>query len=119
MIFIGTDIVEVQRIRDMMDRWPSRFINRIFTQVEIDYCTRQNVPAIHFAGRFAAKEAVKKALYASGTSAPVPFSSVSVDRTADGRPQVTWTGDAPTGLQVSISHTTQHAVATALAVIHD
>ncbi|MEE9465394.1 MAG: holo-ACP synthase [Candidatus Neomarinimicrobiota bacterium] len=119
MIFIGTDIVEVQRIRDLMDRWPNRFIPRIFTPVEIAYCSRQSVPAIHFAGRFAAKEAVKKALYAAGTQEPVLFSSITVDRTAEGQPTVNWNGDTTAALQVSISHTDHQAVATALAVVHD
>ena len=118
MIYIGTDIVEVRRIRELMARWPDRFVRRIYTTTEIDYCARQPVPAIHFAGRFAAKEAVKKALYAAGARDPISFASIGIDRTPEGIPVASWTGgDAK--LQLSISHTNNHAVATALVVTND
>ncbi len=118
MIYIGTDIVEVRRIRDLIARWPERFVRRIYTNTEIEYCTRQQVPAIHFAGRFAAKEAVKKALWAAGARDPLPFASVAIERTPEGIPVARWAGmDA--NLQLSISHTADHAVATALVVTGD
>jgi len=113
MIFVGTDLVEVDRIRVLIEKWQSRFITRIFTADEIAYCQRQLRPALHFAGRFAAKEAVKKALYSSGIRVPVLFRQIQIDRTSTGAPIVQLIGLSH-DLCVSISHTTSYAVATAV-----
>ena len=59
---IGLDITEIGRIADAIGRYGDRFVQRVFTQGEVAYCTRRKTPAIHFAGRFAAKEAAMKAL---------------------------------------------------------
>jgi holo-[acyl-carrier protein] synthase len=59
---IGNDIVEVKRIRDVIERHELRFLNRLFTPQEQDYCLSHKDPVLHFAGRFAAKEAIVKAL---------------------------------------------------------
>ena len=59
--FIGTDIVSVPRISSIINKEQDSFISRIFTKGEISYCGKRNNPAIHYAGRFAAKEALKKA----------------------------------------------------------
>ncbi|MCK4579650.1 MAG: holo-ACP synthase [Candidatus Marinimicrobia bacterium] len=114
MIHLGTDIVEVYRIRKLLDRWSTRFLRHTFTDPEIDYCNNQLKPAVHFAGRFAAKEAVKKALYASGRTTPVGFTSIAINRTPEGVPRVLVDGYSNGALQVSISHTAEHAVATAI-----
>lgn len=58
----GVDIVQLRRIKNAIERWQERFIFRVYTQKEIDYCRRQKMEFIHFAVRFAAKEAVMKAL---------------------------------------------------------
>ncbi len=113
MIYVGTDLVEVERIRSAVEKWSERFLERIFTPEEITYCQRQLRPALHFAGRFAAKEAVKKALYSAGQPAPVLFRQIHVDRDAGGVPRVSVDG-LESQPQVSISHVTHHAVATAL-----
>ncbi|UCD38006.1 MAG: holo-ACP synthase [Fidelibacterota bacterium] len=113
MIYIGTDLVEVDRINALIEKWADRFLMRIFTSDEIAYCQRQVRPVIHFAGRFAAKEAVKKALYSSGWPDPIPFRRIQVRRDRNGAPVVRLEGidEFP---RVSISHTTQYAVATAI-----
>ena len=116
---MGTDIVEVDRIQALMDRWPAKFLKRIFTPDEIAYCERQAAPAIHFAGRFAAKEAVKKALYAGGELTPIFFHQIQVKRTPQGAPLVHLDGAGQGALQVSISHTDRHAVATAILQTDD
>ncbi|HEU20154.1 MAG TPA: holo-[acyl-carrier-protein] synthase [Deltaproteobacteria bacterium] len=59
---IGIDIVEVGRIEDIINRWGIAFIQRIYTQEEIDYCACKARTSIHFAARFAAKEAFMKCL---------------------------------------------------------
>ena len=58
---IGIDVIEVERIEEAMREFGDRFLDRIFTAEERDYCLNQKRPAIHFAARWAAKEAVSKA----------------------------------------------------------
>ena len=119
MIYVGTDIVEVDRIKGLIDRWPVKFLERIFTTDEIAYCERQTAPSIHFAGRFAAKEAVKKALYAAGKVTPILFHQIQVGRTPQGAPLVHLAGPGQRAIQVSISHTDRHAIATAILETDD
>lgn len=59
---IGVDVVEVGRIRNMIRSYGDHFLQKVFTPAEIEYCTRKAVPEIHFSGRWAAKEALYKAL---------------------------------------------------------
>jgi holo-[acyl-carrier protein] synthase len=113
MMVVGTDLVEVGRIQALMERWADRFIERVFTSEEIGYCTRQVRPAQHFAGRFAAKEAVKKALYSAGRTEPVLFKQIQVSRDRHGAPLVRLQG-LPEVPRISISHTDRYAVATAI-----
>ena len=62
MYKICADIVEVERIRKLIDKYDFKFLNKIFSSEEIAYCNTHKDPPIHFAGRFSAKEAIKKAL---------------------------------------------------------
>jgi holo-[acyl-carrier protein] synthase len=62
IIGLGLDATDIGRITATIEKYGDRFLRRIFTDGEIAYCTRRRVPAIHFAGRFAAKEAAMKAL---------------------------------------------------------
>ena len=59
---IGTDIIEIDRIQKVIDRHGERFLSKLFTEKERAYCHRYRDPIAHFAGRFAAKEAILKAL---------------------------------------------------------
>jgi holo-[acyl-carrier protein] synthase len=59
---LGVDLVAIPRIRRVVERWRERFLQRIFTQAELDYCLKRRDPAPHLAARFAAKEACLKAL---------------------------------------------------------
>jgi len=118
LIYVGTDLVETGRIAAMIAKWAEHFLERIFTPEEIAYCRRQRVPAVHFAGRFAAKEAVKKALYSSGHEDPIIFKDIHIDRTPHGAPLVRVNHKLDGALQVSISHTAGHAVATAIYERH-
>src|SRR3989475_6151067 len=59
---IGVDLVNIPRMRDVIDRWRDRFLQRVFTEAEIAYCRARRDPGPHFAARFAAKEAGLKAL---------------------------------------------------------
>lgn len=64
---IGIDLVDVRRIEAIIFRWQDRFLRRIFTDKEISHCNNKKNPAQRFATRYAAKEAVVKALYPKGT----------------------------------------------------
>jgi holo-[acyl-carrier protein] synthase len=92
IIGLGLDATDIDRIADTIERYGERFLTRIFTEGEIAYCTRRRVPAIHFAGRFAAKEAAMKAL-GTGNSQGVLWRDVEVVRRG-GPPQLQFHGGA-------------------------
>jgi holo-[acyl-carrier protein] synthase len=79
IIGLGIDATDIPRIAATMDRYGERFLRRVFTDIEIEYCTRRRHPAIHFAGRFAAKEATMKAL-GTGHTQQVLWRDVEVVR---------------------------------------
>ena len=108
---IGLDIVEVGRIRRIIRRTPG-FLKRVFTKDEISYCRGYKDPWPYFAVRFAAKEAVWKALGQDG----VGLKDISVERDARGRPGVLIKGRRARGLKLSLTHGEDYAVAVALKV---
>src|SRR6187399_1837330 len=84
---IGIDLVENARIRDSLERFGDRFLSRIYTEVEREYCNKCANPVIHYAARFAAKEAAFKAL-GTGWAAGVTWKDVEVQRLASGQPEL-------------------------------
>lgn len=92
MIGLGVDATDIPRIVAAIGRYGERFLRRIFTDGEIAYCQRRRVPAIHFAGRFAAKEAAMKAL-GTGRSRGVLWRDIEVVRHG-GPPQLQFHGGA-------------------------
>jgi len=107
---VGLDVVEISRIRDFAERNP-RFLTRIFSYDEIRYCRGKKLQWQHFAVRFAAKEAVWKALGRDGLS----LKSIEIRRDRLGRPSVAIEGRAEPGIAISLSHGTNTAMAVALA----
>jgi holo-[acyl-carrier protein] synthase len=121
---VGTDIVAVARIAALMrDRGPA-FLERWFTDREIDYCSVKAVPSRHFAARLAAKEAVLKAL-PMPWDGPLPWRSIEIVNDLQGAPSVRLFGailDAATRagvdeISVSLAHCDEYAVATALVAV--
>ena len=92
IIGLGLDVAEIPRVAALIERYGERFIRRLFTDGEIAYCTRRRAPAIHFAARFAAKEAGMKAL-GTGHSQEVLWRDLEVVRRA-GPPQLQFHGGA-------------------------
>jgi len=92
IIGLGVDATDIPRIVATIDRYGELFLRRIFTDGEIAYCQRRRVPAIHFAGRFAAKEAAMKAL-GTGRSRGVLWRDIEVVRRG-GPPQLQFHGGA-------------------------
>lgn len=80
---IGIDIVKIQRIRNAVEKWGHRFLERIFTEKEISYCFSKRIPYPSLAVRFAAKEALIKAL---NSETPVSFKDVEVININSGKP---------------------------------
>jgi holo-[acyl-carrier protein] synthase len=103
--------VEIDRIRSLAERNP-RFLNRLFSEEEIRYCQGKKLRWQHFAVRFAAKEAVWKALGRDGLS----LKSIEVRRDELGRPSVAIEGRPEPGISISLSHGTKTAMAVALAL---
>jgi holo-[acyl-carrier protein] synthase len=106
---LGVDIVEISRVRDLARRNP-RFLKRVFSASEIAYCKAKKNPWPHFAVRFAAKEAVYKAL----GKAEIPLTDISVKRDAHGKPSVHIGGKRARRLKLSLTHGRDHAVAFAV-----
>lgn len=115
---IGNDIVEIARIKAVMMRYPERFLNRIFTPYEQEYCLKRKEPALHFAGRFAAKEAIVKAL-GIGFSQGINWLDVEIQSDAKGKPIAAFSPlvnemfDHPAVL-ISMSHCRDYATAVAI-----
>ena len=120
---LGVDIVEIERMRQALERRPA-MKERLFSEAERAYCDARNKPEIHYAMRFAAKEAVLKAL---GTGfRGMRFCDVEVDRDSNGRPVPRLSGRARevadergvVEMHLSLSFTHSTAVASAVAITH-
>ncbi|HEY7727848.1 MAG TPA: holo-ACP synthase [Candidatus Eisenbacteria bacterium] len=116
MVWVGVDIVEVRRIGAAIERWGSRFLDKIFTPGEIAYCRGKAREVESFAVRFAAKEAFAKALKVGKAGI---WREVEVVRTEGPRPAILLHGTARelTGarrIDLSLAHVTSHAVAVVL-----
>jgi holo-[acyl-carrier protein] synthase len=118
----GTDLVEVERIREILEKQGHRFLQRLYTPGE--RVMAGEVPSVRFlAGRFAAKEAILKAL-GTGWVPGVSWTDIDVGRLPSGKPTVLLSGGCRQRaqelgvirLEVSITHTSEHAAATAIAI---
>ena len=115
---LGVDLVEVGRIRRACDRWGERFLRRVFTAGERAYCMRKAHPEQSLAARFAAKEAVLKAI-GTGLSGGIRWTDVEVVNERSGKPGVRLgeritrrIGDRT--VLLTISHTKELAIAQAI-----
>jgi holo-[acyl-carrier protein] synthase len=107
---VGTDIIEVQRVEEKLVRTES-LKTKLFTPTEIAYCDSKHRPALHYAARFAAKEAFLKAM-GTGWSGGHKFSEIEVINNVLGKPELFVHGKVNefcrahgiTGMQVSLSH---------------
>ncbi len=120
---VGTDITECLRIARMIERHGELFIARVYTPEEIRYCQNRKQATQHFAGRWAAKEAVLKAL-GTGWRRGISWRDIEIRATPSGRPVVALRGVirelveqlGVTRILVSISHCRTHATAYAMAI---
>ena len=118
--FIGADIVSVLRIEKIIQQHSQRFKKRTYTPIEIKYCGSRAAPSIHYVGRFAAKEAVKKALLSSGIVSNIDIATIEILSTESGAPEVQLNHPLldKISCKVSISHTDDTAIAFALVIVY-
>ena len=123
LIGLGTDITECLRIARMIERHGELFINRVYTPEEIKYCQGRKQTTQHFAGRWAAKEAILKAL-GTGWRKGMSWRDIEIRNEPGGRPVVAVRGGVKDVVQrlgiaeihVTISHCRSYATACAIAV---
>jgi holo-[acyl-carrier protein] synthase len=116
---LGTDLMEIERVQQSIDRFGERFLHRVFTEGEIAYCQRKKKhSAESFAARFAAKEAAAKAL-GTGISRGVGWREIEVRREPGERPRLHFSGRAAEraaamgvrNVQLSLTHSREVAMA--------
>ncbi len=122
IIGIGTDIIECLRIAQMIERHGELFVRRVYTDHEIGYCSTKKASTQHYAGRWAAKEAVLKAL-GTGWRRGISWRDIEIRNQPGGAPTIALCGGArevfeESGIRkmhISISHCRSHATAYAIA----
>ena len=120
---IGIDIVEIKRLQKVSKKWGSAFLNKVYTKRELGCANQKRFPYQHLAARFAAKEAIFKALGEVERDF-VGWKNIEILNDAYGKPVVCWHGKAKQvlkkrklrGAVVSLSHTENYAVANAMLV---
>ncbi|MCP4462848.1 MAG: holo-[acyl-carrier-protein] synthase [Planctomycetaceae bacterium] len=123
LIGIGTDIIEVARIGEMIEKHDELFLRRVYTPLEIEYCGGRKSALQHYAGRWAAKEAALKAL-GTGWSRGIKWTDMEVSNLMGGKPELRIHGVASDiaeemgiqEMQISISHCQSYAVAYVIAI---
>lgn len=121
VIGIGIDIIEIDRIKDSVDRFGDHFLNKIYTKIELDYCLNKMNKYQHLAARFAAKEAVAKAL-ATGWNKEFSWQNIEISNEGTGMPVVQLKGnlsqflEPDKNLRISMSHSRDYV--TCVAIIY-
>jgi holo-[acyl-carrier protein] synthase len=120
---IGIDVIEVERIEEALKEFGDRFLDRVFTAEERAYCSKQNRPELHYAARWAAKEAVSKA-FGTGIGLEVAWTEVEVLRGEAGEPSLRLHGagkkfaerEGIKEVKISLTHAKHYAAANAVAM---
>ncbi len=115
-------MVEIDRIEGLLQRHGAAFLNRCFTAAEQAYCQSRHTPAMHFAARFCAKEAVLKAL-GTGLRGKMAWTDINITADPLGKPHLELCGAtaeqaAMLGIKrwhISLTHTRQYAMAGVIA----
>ena len=123
VIGIGTDIIECHRVAEMIEKHENVFIQRVYTPDEISYCDSHKASTQHYAGRWAAKEAILKAI-GTGWAKGIQWTDIEVINQMGGKPEVRLGGEAKnicdskgiSEILISISHCREYATAFATAV---
>jgi len=120
---IGIDIVKIDRMRDVVRKWGERFLKRVFTASEITYCFKKREPYLSLAVRFAAKEALVKAV---GSAFTVSLTDIEVMNLESGKPYIKvngklreiFNGESIKKAHLSLSHEHDYGVACVVLECH-
>jgi holo-[acyl-carrier protein] synthase len=112
---IGVDVVDVKRMKAVLEKQKEYFLNKVFTDMEVTYCRTRKKPYIHFAARFAAKEAVAKAMR-TGWSGAFHWRDIEVVNDQSGAPHILLSRNVAEALiqcnvHLSLSHSDNTVVA--------
>jgi holo-[acyl-carrier protein] synthase len=110
---IGIDIIDIKRIKRLIDEYGERFFQRILTEKEIEYCKTFSKPELHFAGRFASKEAYSKSI-GTGISKDFKWKDIEILNDERGKPYIVHLAEndySKYKYHISISHTDEYACA--------
>lgn len=110
---LGIDIIEVSRIKNLMEKYGDKFFKRILTDNEITYCKKFPNPEVHFAGRFASKEAYSKAI-GTGISKDFKWKDIEILNDSRGKPYINHVAEnefSKDSFEISISHTKDYGCA--------
>lgn len=115
-ITTGTDIIEVKRIQNLIEKYGETFLNKVYTENEIAYCEKKkDVKYQHYAARFAAKEAVYKAI-SKNSSESIEWKRIEVINESNGRPKINEEKLPGYNIDISLSHLEEFAIANAIAI---
>ena len=112
----GTDIIEISRIKNDIEKIGDKFLDRVFTKREIQYCESKKIQKYqHYAARFAAKEAVFKAIsYQIKDKYSISWKDIEIENDSQGRPKINIIGinlENIENIDVSLSHCKEYAIA--------
>lgn len=120
-ISCGTDIIEIERIKDSIEETNNKFLNRVYTKKEIEYCESKKAQRYqHYAARFAAKEAVFKAISVKlEDKYSICWKDIEIINDSQGRPSITLQGNIQKNIEqidISLSHCKEYATANVVVV---
>ena len=120
----GTDIIEVSRIKDDIEKFKEEFLNRVYTKKEMDYCNSKNVNKYqHFAARYAAKEAIFKAISLFLDSKyNLTWQDIEILNYENGRPYVVLNTNKignNISIDISLSHIKEYAIAYCVVTVNE
>ncbi len=120
---VGIDIIEIDRIKESVDKFGERFLNKIYTESELEYCLSKSSKYQHLAARFAAKEAVYKAL-TTGWHEIATWQDIEIFNEDNGMPKVKFKGKLESflskdkSLKISISHSRDYVACIAIVYMN-
>ncbi len=120
-ISCGTDIIEIERIKDSIEETNNKFLNRVYTKKEIEYCESKKAQRYqHYAARFAAKEAVFKAISIKlEDKYSICWKDIEIINDSQGRPNVILQGNIQKNIEqidISLSHCKEYATANVVVI---
>ncbi len=126
-ILCGTDIIEINRVKDSIKQVGDRFLQKVYTKNEIEYCESKKVQKYqHYAARFAAKEATFKAISGLISKYDISWNDIEVLNDENGRPYLNLLGKAKgkiipkiNSIDITISHCKEYAVANVVILLND